>query len=182
MIWVKVVWAVTGYPTWMGGDIQTDQKFIVGPLTQAQIRAVYPLVRHAGAGIDLKTWLRYARPLVGAGPGARRGAITVRRVASKHPCGLFCYARESDLVHGDVLRAEHFVALDIVNPAEAMAALLGGLDYLSTQLGIRTVRAVVGPGEEGVSTVMRQAGLSTDATIFTKIVFSPAVDEAGSDR
>jgi hypothetical protein len=156
----------------MGETTQTGRTFVVEPLTQGQIRAVYPLLRHAGAGIDLKTWLRYARPLVGAGAGGRRGAITVRRVTNKHPCGLFCYARESDLVHGDVLRAEHFVALDIVNPAEAMAALLGGLDYLGTRFGIRTFRAVVRPGDDDVAAVMRQAGLNTDATIFTKIVCS----------
>jgi hypothetical protein len=149
-----------------------DQKFIIEPLTPGQIRAAYPLVRHAATGIDLKTWLRYARPLAAATAGSRRGAITVRRVDSKHPCGIFCYARESDLVHGNVLRAEHFVALDIVNPAEAMAALLGGLDYLSTKLGIRTVRAVVGPGEKNLAAFMLQAGLSTDATIFTKIVLT----------
>ena len=145
------------------------EKYVVEPLSQGQVRSVYPLIRHAGAGIDLKTWLRYARPLVGAGPGAKRGAITVRRIECKHPCGLFCYVRESDLVHGDVLRAEHFVALDIVNPSEALAALLGGLDYLGNKLGIHTIRAVVSPNDNDVSAVMRQAGLSTDSTIFTRI-------------
>jgi hypothetical protein len=154
----------------MLGEPQTRQGFVVEPLKRSQLRAVYPLVQHAGVSIDLKTWLRYARPLAEPHPNARRGAITVRRVQAKLPCGLFCYAREPDLVHGNVLRAEHFVALDIVNPDEALAALLDGLDFLSTQLGIRTVRAVVGPGEEAVTAVMRGAGLSTDAQIFTKIL------------
>lgn len=166
----------------MDGNSSRNPGFVVTPLRRGQIRSVYPLIRHGGANIDLKTWVRYARPLADAAPGSRRGAITVRRVESKHPCGLFCYAREPDLVHGDVLRAEHFVALDIVNPAEALMALLDGLDYLSSTLGIRIIRAVVKPGDDDVSALMRKAGLSTDATIFSKIVLAskPEIRPAAS--
>jgi hypothetical protein len=154
----------------MGGDARPETDFVVEPLSKGQVRAVYPLVRHAGLGIDLKSWLRYARPLAGAPLGARRGAIVVRRTGQKLPCGLFCYARETDLVHGNVLKAEHFVALDIVNPADVMAALLHGLDVLSTRLGCRTVRSVVNAGEVDLFESLRRAGHTTDATVLCKLV------------
>ncbi len=154
----------------MGRQHAPEREFIVEPLAKGQLLAVYPLVRHAGLGIDLKSWLRYARPLAGAARGARRGAIVARRVASKHPCGLFCYARECDLVHGHVLRAEHFVALDIVNPAEVMAALLDGLEVLSSTMGCRMVRTVVDEESADLVQTLLQAGHRTGATVLFKLL------------
>ena len=92
---------------------------IIELLSREQIRSVYPLIREAFATIDLSTWLRFARQLTGPRRAGQCGIVTVRREARTFPCGLFCYRVEDDLKLGKVLTADHFVAVDLLDPGRS---------------------------------------------------------------
>src|SRR4051794_31507666 len=98
--------------------------FIIELLTRDQIRSVYPLVREAVPAIDLATWLHFARQLTGSRRGAQYGIVAARRECRVCPCGLFCYRVEDDLELGKVLIADHFVAVDLLEPAAVLVALV----------------------------------------------------------
>jgi hypothetical protein len=117
--------------------------FTIDLLSRDQIRSVYPLIREAVVTIDLATWLRFARQL------------TEGRM---FPCGLFCYRVEDDLKLGKVLTADHFVAVDLLDPGAVLSALVGELDVLAKRLGCQAVRSLVHGGAPIVAGGLYAAG------------------------
>jgi hypothetical protein len=146
--------------------------FIVEPLPREQIRAVYPLIREAIPGLSLTAWLSFAQGAVGGGrsAGSRRGAqagiIVARREGHGYPSGLFCYRVDPDPALGKVLVAEHFVAVDLLHPADVLAALVDELDALGKRLGCKAVRSIVHESE--VEGGLAQAGHAMVGSILGK--------------
>ena len=120
--------------------------FIIEALSREQSLSVYPLVREAVPTLDLSTWLRFARQLTGKRRGGQSGIIGARREGRTFPSGLFCYRVELDLKLGKVLIADHFVAVDLLDPAAVIAALVEELDRLAKRLGCQAVRSLVHGG------------------------------------
>jgi hypothetical protein len=131
---------------------------IIDLLSRDQIRSVYPLIREAVATIDLSTWLRFARQLTGSRRAGQCGIVTVRREGRIYPCGLFCYRVEDDLKLGKVLTADHFVAVDLLDPGAVLAALVEELDVLAKRLGCQAVRSLVHGGAPTVAGGLFAAG------------------------
>ena len=124
--------------------------FTVEPLARDQIHAVYPLIREAIPGLSLASWLRFARGTTGQKRNIQAGVMVARRDGRDFPSGLFCYRVERDPALEKILVAEHFVALDLLHPADVIDALVGALDGLGKRLGCHAVRSVVhGPEVEG---------------------------------
>ena len=133
-------------------------EFIIGVLSRDDIRAVYPLVREAVPTLDLATWLRFARQLTGPRRGEQCGIVAARREGRAFPCGLFCYRVEDDLKLGKVLVADHFVAVDLLDPAAVVAALVEELDDLARRQGCKAVRSLVHGGVPDVVDSLDAAG------------------------
>jgi hypothetical protein len=132
--------------------------FIIEVLSREQIHAVYPLVREAVPMLDLSTWLRFARQLTGARRKEQCGIIAARREGRTFPSGLFCYRVADDLNLGKVLIADHFVAVDLLDPAAVLAALVEELDGLAKRLGCQAVRSLVHGGAPDVEDGLYAAG------------------------
>jgi hypothetical protein len=132
--------------------------FEIEELTRDQIRSVYPLIREAVPTLDLPTWLRFARQLAGPRRGSQGGIIAARRAGRVFPSGLFCYRVEDDLKLGKVLSADHFVAVDLLDPGAVLAALVEELDGLAKRLGCKAVRSLVHGGEPSVKDDLYAAG------------------------
>src|SRR5271165_3844014 len=115
--------------------------FTVEPLSRDQIRAVYPLIREAIPGLSLAQWLRFAQGATSPRRAAHAGIIVARRESHDFPSGLFCYRVDPDPAHGKVLVAEHFIAVDLLHPADVLAALVDELDALGNRLGCKAVRS-----------------------------------------
>jgi len=137
--------------------------FIIEMLPRDQIRAVYPLVREAFPTLDLAAWLRFARQLTGPRRGGQCGIIAARRENRAFPCGLFCYRVEDDLQLGKVLIADHFMAVDLLEPAAVLAALVEELDLLAKRLGCQAVRSLVHDGAPDVEGGLYAAGHRPEA-------------------
>ena len=112
-------------------------------LAPDQFRSAYPLIREALPGLDLAVWLRFARQTAVARRANRAGIVAARWASRPYPCGLFCYRVDKDLRRGQVLIAEHFVAIDLLEPAAVLAALVAELDRLGPRLGCSAVRSIV---------------------------------------
>ena len=95
---------------------------IVRSLPPDQVLAVYPLVREVVPELDAGAWVRFARVLLSPKRAGQGGIVAAWRPGRSFPCGLVCYRVENDLLRGRVLVAEHFVAVDLLDP---QAVLVG---------------------------------------------------------
>jgi hypothetical protein len=144
-------------------------EFVIETLAREQLAAVYPLVREAVPSLGLTNWLRFARPLTGPRRSGQCGIVTARRAGRSFPCGLFCYRVDDDLTLGRVLVADHFVAVDLLDPGAVLAALVDDLDRLAHQLECKAVRSLVHGGTRDVADSLDAAGhRPEDASLLLK--------------
>jgi hypothetical protein len=142
--------------------------FTVETLRPDQIRSVYPLIRATMPAIDLQAWVRFARQLTPQRRSGQSGIVAARRAGRDYPCGLFCYRVDNDLEHGRVLIAEHFVAVDLLDPAGVLDALVAELEALGKRLGCTAIRSVVHGGEEDVAGGLSAAGHALEGELLLK--------------
>lgn len=143
-------------------------RFAVETLQPDQIRAVYPLIREVMPATSLQAWLRFARQLTAARRGGQAGIVAARRQGRDFPCGLVCYRLDNDLEHGRVLIAEHFVAVDLLDPAAVLAALVTELEALAERLHCTAIRSVVHGGEDGIAGGLSAAGHALEGSLLLK--------------
>ena len=124
--------------------------FTVRALAPDEILSVYPLIREGMPTVELSAWTDFARRIAGRRAGTA-GIMAAWREARSFPCGLFCYRVDKVLGDGKTLIAEHFVAVDLLEPKAVLAALVGELDALGHRLGCNAVRSVVHGGEHEVT-------------------------------
>ena len=147
--------------------------FTVEPLSRAQIRAVFPLIREAIPGLGLAAWLRFARGATGTRRNIQSGIMVARRAGHDFPSGLFCFRVERDPAMNKVLVAEHFVAIDMLHPRDVIAALVGELDGLGQRLGCRAVRSVVHRSD--VEGGLTQAGHANVGSLLGKALAASGI-------
>ncbi len=147
--------------------------FIIDGLSRDQVRSVYPLIREAVPTLDLPSWLRFARQLTGSRRVGHCGIIVARREGRTFPCGLFCYRVAEDLKLGKTLVADHFVAVDLLDPGAVVAALVEELEGLAKRLGCQAVRSVVHGGASEVADELRAAGHQPEASLLLKELLEP---------
>jgi hypothetical protein len=155
--------------------------FIIEELSRDQIRSVYPLVREAFPPLDLSTWLRFARQLTGPHRGAQCGIVAARREGMAFPCGLFCYHVQDDLKLGKVLIADNFVAVDLLDPAAVLAAVVEELDGLAKRLGCHAVRSLLHGGTPDIEGGLCAAGHRPEraSLLLKKLLETPCWRWAG---
>jgi hypothetical protein len=152
-------------------------------LAPAQIRSVFPLIRQVVPTLDLTGWLRFARPLVKPRRPELGGIVVAQRPPRPFLSGLFCYRQERDLAHGKTLIAEHFVALDLLDPEAIMAALLAELDILVNRFDCDAVRSVVHGSSPDIASHLAAAGHQPEASpLWKQMRAPPRSREAGKVR
>jgi hypothetical protein len=119
---------------------------------------------------------------VGPRRGGQCGIVAARREGRQFPCGLFCYRVEEDLKLGKVLIADHFVAVDLLEPAAVLAALVEELDGLAKRLGCRAMRSLVHGGAPDVEGGLYAAGHRPEGAslLLKKLLETPHARGAGS--
>jgi len=145
-------------------------------LAPAQIRSVFPLIRQVVPTLDLAGWLRFARPLVNPRRPELGGIVVAQRPPRPFPSGVFCYRQERDLAHGKTLIAEHFVAIDLLEPEAVMAALLAELDVLARRFDCDAVRSIVHGSSPEIAGGLAAAGHRPEASLLWKQMRPPPHD------
>jgi hypothetical protein len=150
-------------------------------LAPDQVRSVYPLIRQAVPTLDLAGWQRFARTVIHPRRPELGGIVVATRPPRPFPCGLFCYRQEQDLTRGKVLVAEHFVALDLLEPDLVLAALVNELDTLARRFGCAAVRSVVHGSAPDVAGGLAAAGHQpeTSLLLWKPIPMPPRRSDAG---
>ena len=151
---------------------------VVAPLAPDQIRPAWPLVRVGNPGLSLAQWLRFARRTIrpaGSGKPRPHGVMVARRRGRPLLCGLVCYQRVRDIACGEVLNAGHYIALDIIDPAPVLDALVGAVEALAVELGCSAVRSMVCDNQVALSATLRTGGHAPLAALMTKPVGNPRV-------
>ena len=147
------------------------------PLPPEQASAVFPLLREAIPGLDLRAWLRFARRAADPKRAGREGIIVVVRAPRTMPCGLFVYRKEDELGHGNVLVAEHFVAVDLLDAEPVMQALIAELDLVAKRLGCGAIRAMVLNPSSATAAQLASAGHRPAGSALWKDVQPGASDK-----
>ena len=142
-----------------------------------QVNTVFPLVREAVPGLDLATWVDFARKQTNPRRAAQAGIVAVRRIPRPMPCGLFLYRTEHDLAYGPTLATEYVVALDVLDPAPVVSALTVEMEALARRLGCRAIRATLREHSAAIEAGLRDAGLIAEgATLWKLLAPAPADD------
>ena len=158
-----------------GGDGHIDMAaFTITTLAQDEARSVYPLIREAVPGLALAAWLRFARQLTQVRRASVGGIVVARRTGREFPCGLFCYRVDQDLERGRVLVAEHFVAVDLLDPPAVLAALVGELESLGRRFDCVAVRSVVHSADGDVAGGLSAAGHEPEGSLLFKPLIAAA--------
>jgi hypothetical protein len=146
----------------------TAADVLVEPITMADIRPLFPVMRMAEPDLNLRTWLGYCRIVTRAKAGARAGIMVARRRGHSLPCGAVHYRLDRNLRHGRLLTVEHFIALDLLYPHAVLAALFKALDEVAAECGCTAIRSIV--HESGADTLdkLRVAGHRRDGMTLTK--------------
>jgi hypothetical protein len=155
------------------------QSFIVEPLAKHQIAATFPLIREALPKLDVAGWTRLARRLTDPRRAHERGILVARRNQRQHACGLFYYRKELDLQHGEILMADHFVAVDLLDPRPVVAALIEALEKLAYNLECAAIRSVVHASSSDIASELFSAGHYLEGATLWKTL--PPLTAADND-
>jgi len=143
---------------------------IIERLRPEEIRTVYPLMREAAPSLSMPNWLNYARRLSRETASPKRGILLARRRHLPHPSGAVCYRQERHIAYGNMLTAEHFIALDLLYPEDVLAALLAELDKIALLLGCSTIRSIVHGRRPDTIDDLESAGHRIEGVTLTKHV------------
>ena len=69
--------------------------------------------------------------------------MVARRRGHSLPCGAVHYRLERNLRYGQLLTAEHFIAIDLLYPQAVLAALFEALDDIATKCGCSAMRSIL---------------------------------------
>lgn len=144
--------------------------FVVERLTVDRISLAYPLIREVAPSLDLQRWTRFARRAADPRRAPQGGILVVRRPPRPYPCGLVCYRRDADLEHNAVLTAEYFVAMDVLDPAAALEALVAELESEARRLGCHAVRSILQGASPRVAAELLAANHQPDGRMLVKVL------------
>ncbi len=112
------------------------------PLNAERVIQAFPLIQAALPGVTLAAWCDFAAALMSGGGGrgdAREGGILAVTDGRDTIVGLCSYRLVPDLVHGRLLDAGHFLALDLFDRRPAAEALAAALEALARERGCTAV-------------------------------------------
>jgi hypothetical protein len=150
-------------------------RFTTGPLADNEVRAVFPLLREVIPTLTLPAWLGFVRQLAAVRPVGHAGIVVARRVGRAFPCGLFCYRILQDLERGRVLVADHFVAVDLLDPGAVLQVLVRELEAVGARFGCSAIRGVVAGEQPELAVGLSAAGHTMEASLFGRSL-SPCLE------
>ncbi len=152
---------------------------VVAPLSGADVRVVYPLMREAEPTLSLAAWLSYAQRVAALRQSRREGILVACRAGRTLPCGAVCYRRDHDLRYGWCLTAEHFIAVDLLDPRVVLMALLAELEVVAVKLGCTAIRSILHGGRDDLTEDLLLAGHVSDGVTLRKTISREGVSRPG---
>ena len=119
------------------------RKLNVSLLSPKEVDQAFPLIRTICPDADLEAWRSFAGQRLAGGSDGGTGILIVR---NEQDCivAIAAFLLSHDLLHGPVLLADHFGALDIVDQGNVARALESGLEKIARRHGCTAVHTNVG--------------------------------------
>lgn len=150
------------------------RKLNVSLLAAKEIDYAFPLIRTVWPAAELHGWRRFAAQRVTAAPESGTGILVVR---NEQDCiaGIAAFALSDDLIHGSVLVADPFCAVDFVDQANIARALESGLEKVARRHGCPAVHVNVASvglkGEDDwLSSILHERGHRIEGLHMCKLI------------
>ena len=149
------------------------RKLNVSLLVAEEVDHAFPLIRTICPAAGLDAWRQFALHRLSAGSGSGTGILIVR---NEQDCivGIGAFQLTHDLLHGPILFADHFCALDIVDEATIARALESGLEKIARHHGCTAVHtSIASPGSKDdgwLCSVLYERGHRVEALQMCKLV------------
>lgn len=118
-------------------------------LCETEVDQAFPLMQTICPAVDLEAWRRFAEQRLTRGADNGTGILIVR---NEQDCivAIAAFQLSHDLIHGRILLADHFGALDIVDQDNVARALEAGLEKIARRHGCTAVHTnVAASGKKG---------------------------------
>ncbi|TAD88463.1 MAG: hypothetical protein EAZ99_13770 [Alphaproteobacteria bacterium] len=143
-------------------------------LEAGQIAQVFPLVRARLPGIDLPRWRRHASTRVRkveaegrpARPSPIRQGIVVAWSERGYACGLAEFRIHNDLGHGRTLAVDQVMAIDLLDPAVVVHALVRDLRVIAAENGCAALHLRAAANDENAARALGAEGFVPDDALF----------------
>lgn len=118
------------------------RKLNVSLLTDREVDHAFALIRTTCPAAGLEDWRRFAWQRLAAGGTSGNGILIVR---NEQDCivGIGAFQLSNNLLHGPVLFADHFCALDIVDQGAIARALDSGMEKIARRHGCSAVHTTI---------------------------------------
>jgi hypothetical protein len=143
-------------------------------LSAGEVDHAFPLVRTLCPAAELDGWRRFALQRLAGGPGSGTGILIVR---NEQDCivGIAAFRLADDLIHGPVLVADPFCAIDIVDQANVARTLENGLEKEARLHGCTAVHTnLPSSGSQGAEdwlvSVLYERGHRLDGLQMRKLI------------
>lgn len=140
----------------------------IEPLTTARILQVFPLIREAVPQVRLDEWTRFARARTKSRGPDHTGIRVATTGRNAYPSGLYCYRIETRLSAGNILVADHLVAIDIINARPVFDRLIGDLENLALRLNCHEVRRIIQQRSTQAAQPLFAAGHHPQGMVFAR--------------
>ena len=138
------------------------RKLNVSLLSSTDVDQAYPLVQAMMPGASIEAWRRFAEARLGD-PARHGSGILIVHNEQQCIVGISAFTLSQDLMHGPILFADQFCALDIVGQPSVARALMRAIERLAEQHGcsaiLTNLRQVEAKGRSGwISDVLYERG------------------------
>lgn len=138
------------------------RKLNVSLLSSEEVDRAYPLVQALLPQASIEAWRRFAEARLGDPARQGTGILTVY---NEQQCivGIGAFMLSQDLMHGPILFADQFCALDIMDQPTVARALMRAIERLAEQHGcsaiLTNLRQVEAKGQSGwISDILYERG------------------------
>ncbi|NIA71269.1 hypothetical protein HBA54_21960 [Pelagibius litoralis] len=152
------------------------RKLNVSLLSNEEVDRAYPLVQTVLPDASIEAWRRFAEARLAREARDRAGILSVRNEQS---CivGLGAYLLAEDLLHGPILFADHFCALDIMDPTSVARALVRAIERVAEQQGCSAIHTTLMQTEargadSWISNVLHERGHCVKGLQMCKLIAS----------
>ncbi len=151
--------------------------FTTRELSADQVAQAFPLIRLLAPGLHLDQWGEYTASLASQSKGKEGEKAAIMTVQSERGYihGLFAYAIEADLEHGQVLSVENFIAPDNVGKKTAVTALLNSMEEVARRFKCSAIHVhlpresiTVRGNRTWVRSMVEEAGYEVEAVRLCK--------------
>lgn len=142
-------------------------------MTPQEVDRAFALIRTLFPQADLDSWRRFARQRI-APEGSRTGILFVE---NEQDCivGIGAYQLSEDLIHGRVLAADQFCAIDVVDQPNVARALESGIEKIARRHGCAAVHTTIAQtgnhiDDDWLSSVLYERGHRIEGLHMCKLI------------